>query len=66
MEKQLEIKIQPNGSITIEALNFKGEGCAAAAQRFIDALGQSVQSSRKNEYYEDEERGNNSQQNKCR
>lgn len=52
MEKQIEIKINPNGGINIELIGFHGDGCSKIAQQFIDALGKSVQNERKPEYYE--------------
>ena len=53
MEKQVEIKIKPDGSLTVELLGFQGDGCSKTAQRIIDALGKTVNSDRKSEYYED-------------
>jgi hypothetical protein len=61
MEKQVEIKIKPDGSIEVELLNFQGDGCAKTAQKFIDAIGKSVKVDRKNEYYEDHNKGDNCQ-----
>ncbi len=63
MEKQVEIKVKPDGSINIELIGFEGDGCAKTAQRFIDALGKSVNVNRKPEYYHDNNKNDNCQRN---
>ena len=63
MEKQVEIKVKPDGSINIELIGFEGEGCSKTAQRFIEALGKSVFVNRKSEYYNDNNKADNCQRN---
>lgn len=53
MEKQIEIKIKPDGSLSVELLGFQGDGCSKTAQQFIEALGKTTKSDRKSEYYDD-------------
>lgn len=53
MEKQIEIKIKPDGSLSVELVGFHGEGCSSVAQKFIEALGKTIKSDRKSEYYDD-------------
>lgn len=53
MRKEIDIKIGPDGSIEIELLNFKGDGCSKIAQQFVEALGRNVESNRKPEFYDD-------------
>lgn len=50
MEKQVEIKITPEGGLSLELIGFEGEGCSKTAQRFIDALGKTLNVNRKPEY----------------
>jgi len=53
VDKELQIKISPDGTINIELMGFNGDGCSKTAQHFIDALGKTIKSDRKPEYYED-------------
>lgn len=63
MEKQVEIKIKPDGAIEIELHGFEGDGCSKTAQQFIDALGKNLKEDRKPEFYDDHVKGQNCQRN---
>lgn len=63
MEKQVEIKIKPDGSLTVEMIGFQGDGCARTAQQFIDALGKNVKTDRKPEFYDDNVKQDNCNRN---
>lgn len=39
MDKQMNITITPAGTITIDMLNFQGQGCAQASERAEVLLG---------------------------
>lgn len=65
MQKEIEIKIKPDGSIDVEMLNFKGQGCAESAAKFIEALGRSVKVDKKQEYYDDHNKNDGCQQNRA-
>jgi hypothetical protein len=61
MEKQVKIKIRPDGTFEIEAVNFKGDGCAKATSDFTKALGVTKKSEQKPEYNETENRNDGCQ-----
>ena len=45
MEKEIEIKIDKNGKVSVEAFGFQGQGCEEAIKFITEGLGkvQSVQ-----------------------
>jgi len=51
MEKKIEIKVNAKGGIEMELIGFEGSGCSETAEKFINALGQSMKSDKKPEYY---------------
>ena len=51
MPKQIEILIQPNGEIQIEAVGFKGGACEKATAAIEQALGVAGKRQKKPEYY---------------
>jgi rRNA processing protein Krr1/Pno1 len=53
MEKEIEIKIDSKGNITVELMNFNGNGCSSVAEKFVKALGKSVHVDKKQEFYND-------------
>ncbi len=59
MQKEIEIKIKPDGSVSIEMLNFQGSGCAETAEKFIKALGETISHSKKPEYFQEETKNKN-------
>ena len=50
MSKSIEMIVSPEGEITIEALGFKGQGCAKATEALEQALGTVKQRKRKPEW----------------
>lgn len=51
MSKQIEIVIGPDGKVEIEAVNFRGNSCAAATKAFEEALGVVGKRKRKPEWH---------------
>lgn len=49
--KQIIIMVGPDGSVSIEAQNYKGTECDAATRPFEVALGQITKKQRKPEFY---------------
>ena len=52
MKKAIEVTIQPNGEITIDAVGFKGADCEQATRFLEDALGVVATKQRKPEYHQ--------------
>jgi len=51
MSKAIEVVIQPDGSLKIDAVGFTGSDCDKATAFLEKALGQAVGKGRKPEYY---------------
>lgn len=52
-EKEIEIIIDDDGNMSIEALNFQGKGCADAVNELIKQLGaKDKKVTKKKEYYQ--------------
>lgn len=51
MSKQIEIIIGADGSVNIEAVNFKGSSCEQATKAFEEALGVIGTRKKKPEYH---------------
>jgi len=60
MKPTLEILIQPDGKITIDALGFSGPDCEQATKFLETALGLTSEKRRKPEYHQSR-RGQNQQ-----
>lgn len=60
MKPTLEILLQPDGKITIDALGFRGPDCEQATQFLETALGLTREKRRKPEYHQSR-RGQNQQ-----
>ncbi|MDF2720708.1 MAG: hypothetical protein K0Q59_383 [Paenibacillus sp.] len=54
--KQIIITVGPDGAVSIEAQNYKGNECEEATRPFEEALGQVTNKKRKPEYYAAEQR----------
>ena len=52
MKKTIEVTIQPDGSISIDAVGFKGADCEQATKFLEDALGVVAAKQRKPEYHQ--------------
>ena len=50
--KEIEIIIDTDGQIGIDAIGFKGKGCEELTKQIAKALGQIVESKKKQEYWE--------------
>ncbi len=50
MSKAIEVVIQPDGSLKIDAVGFTGSDCEKATAFLEDALGQTASRQRKPEY----------------
>ncbi|KQN96862.1 DUF2997 domain-containing protein [Paenibacillus sp. Leaf72] len=48
--KEIEFTFKNDGSVSIEAIGFKGQGCEEATKAFEQALGQLEKRSHKPEY----------------
>jgi hypothetical protein len=51
-EKIIEIRISPDGKITVEGLGFQGDECDAALDPYLKALGAARETRRKPEYFQ--------------
>ena len=60
MPKSIEIDIDTNGGVQIEAIGFKGKGCEAATKAIEEALGTTTSRKKKPEYHQ-QTTGNQSQ-----
>lgn len=49
--KEIECIIDENGQCSIELFGWKGKGCADVAKKLSDALGQTVDAKKKDEYW---------------
>lgn len=54
-EQEIDIRIDPDGTVHIDMLNYKGSACEADIKKLIASLGVVTASSRKQEYYHTEE-----------
>jgi hypothetical protein len=51
-KKIVEIRISPEGEITVEGLGFQGDACDIALDPFLKALGAARETRRKPEYFQ--------------
>lgn len=51
--REIEITIDKNGKIDIEAIGYDGQGCSQDISKLVEALGTEVSRSQKCEYYQD-------------
>jgi hypothetical protein len=51
MAKEIEVVVNPDGSVSIEALGFEGKACEDATRELEKLLGDELESKRKAEYY---------------
>lgn len=51
MNKHIVVEVAPDGSVKIEAVNFKGADCEKATKFLDEALGMVEKRQRKPEYY---------------
>lgn len=49
--KHIEITIDADGGVEVEAFGFKGQGCAAEVDVFSKALGKTIETKKKSEAY---------------
>ena len=49
--KSIEITIDGDGNVEVEALGFKGKGCTEAVDVFSKALGKVVETKKTGDYY---------------
>ena len=59
--RSIHVRVSHAGEITVEAHGFTGRGCEAATSAIEAALGQPVARSRKPEFWQQEQRGQNIQ-----
>ena len=52
--KEIEIVIDQDGNVQVEARGFRGRTCAAATKDFLEALGGSQCEKKKSEWYQTE------------
>ena len=51
MNKEIEVIVNPDGSVTIEASGFEGKACEDATRELEKVLGETTSEQRKSEYY---------------
>lgn len=54
MSRRILVRVDPSGSITVEASGFQGKGCEAATKAIEDALGKPSTRTRKGDYWRQE------------
>ena len=59
--RSIHVRVSPSGEITVEAHGFTGRGCEAATAAIEAALGKPTARSRKPEFRQQEQRGQNIQ-----
>lgn len=52
--KEIEIIIGKDGEVTFDLDGYKGKGCSEIAEKFSKALGKTVKSDKKCEFYQSE------------
>ena len=52
MSREIEIIIEKDGTMTIEALGYKGKGCHEDLTRLSSAMGRVIDTKRKPEFYD--------------
>jgi len=55
MSKEMEIIINPDGTVEIEMFGMHGKGCSEIIKKMTDALGQPIKSEKKPEYYREDQ-----------
>jgi len=58
MRKSIEVTIQTDGKVQIEAIGFKGGACEKATQAIEQALGTVASRKKKPEYFQQSTTGN--------
>ena len=57
MSKQIKVICNPDGTVQVEAVGFKGSKCLAATQFMEEALGlENIKQTKKPDYYQEEVR----------
>lgn len=51
-DKEIEIIIEKDGSVTIEGINFEGKGCHEAIDHYLKKLGVAKSQKRKADFYQ--------------
>ncbi len=51
MNKEIEVVVNPDGSVSIDAIGFEGKACEDATRELEKVLGETISEHRKNEYY---------------
>jgi hypothetical protein len=54
MAERIEVTIGPDGSISVQAVGFKGKGCEDATRAIEEALGQVSRRTKKTDYWQTE------------
>lgn len=49
--KRIDITIDADGGVEVEAVGFKGKGCSEAIDMFSKVLGETVEVKKKSEFY---------------
>ncbi len=52
--KKIEITIDADGGVEVEAFGFHGKGCAQEVDVFANALGEKIEVKKKGEFYQGE------------
>jgi hypothetical protein len=51
-EKHIDIKIAPDGTISVDLIGYKGVGCEEDLRKISKVLGQPMASQKKADYYD--------------
>ncbi len=53
-DKEIEIKIGPDGTVDIDMIGFKGQACDLELRKLAKSIGVVVSNKKKQEFYEDD------------
>ena len=54
-KKELELTIDSDGNLELEAFGYKGKGCAEVIDQMAKAMGKPTKTKQKTEYYQQED-----------
>lgn len=56
-QKEIEIKVLPDGTVEIDLIGYKGQGCDVDLKKITKSLGIITDSKKKSDFYQDDPKG---------
>ena len=53
MSQEIEFKIMPDGTVDINMIGYKGSACDIDMKKIVKQIGETLESKKKQEYYDD-------------